>query len=120
MKVAQSAAGPDRWDLWICLLLLNAVAVVYGQVRHFGFINYDDPDYVDNAHVRHGLTPENLIRAFTSGDAANWIPLTRTFHLLDRQLFGLKSGLHHLMSVLIHAFSSLLLFWLLKRMTGAR
>jgi protein O-mannosyl-transferase len=112
--------GPDRRDLWICLLLLAAIFAVYAQVWHHDFVNYDDPDYVDNSHVRHGLTQDNLTWAFTSVDDANWFPLTRISHLLDRQLFGPNSGPQHLMNVFLHAFSALLLFLLLKRITGAR
>jgi len=100
--------------------LLAALFAVYAQVRHFDFVNYDDPDYVNNPHIRNGLTQQTLIWAFTSVDDANWFPLTRISHLLDFQLFGLSSGPQHLTSVFLHAVSALLLFWLLKRMTGAR
>jgi len=109
-----------RNDLAIYLLLALAVFAVYGQVRQFDFVNFDDPDYVgSNAHVRAGLGPDSLAWAFTSGHAANWIPLTWLSHMLDCQLFGLASGWHHLTNVLLHALSTLLLFAVLKRMTGA-
>ena len=39
--------------------------------------------------------------------------------MLDCQLFGLDAGKHHLMSVLIHTLNAILLFLLLRRMTGA-
>jgi tetratricopeptide (TPR) repeat protein len=110
----------DYRDLWISLLLLAAILAVYSQVRHFDFINYDDPAYISNAHVRNGLTPQNLTWAFTSTDDANWFPLTRISHLLDFQLFGHNSGPQHLTNVVLHAIGALLLFWLFKRMTGAR
>ena len=97
--------------LWICLLLLAAVFGIYGQVRHFEFVNYDDPDYVNNAHVRQGLTSENLLWAFTSAEDANWFPLTRLSYLPDAQLFGHESGPQHLTNVVLHAFSALILFW---------
>ncbi len=42
-----------------------------------GFLDCDDPDYVTkNAHVQAGLTWAGVRWAFTSGDAANWFPLT--------------------------------------------
>lgn len=110
-----------RHDLWISLALLVAVLAVYSQVRTHDFLNYDDPEYVtDNAHVRDGLTLDGLVWAFTSGHASNWIPLTWLSHMLDCQLFGLDSGPQHLVNVVLHAFSTLLLFGLLKRITGAR
>ncbi len=94
---------------------------MYFQVGAFDFVNYDDPDYVtNNPHVRGGITPDGLAWALTSGDDANWFPLTRISHMLDCQLFGLDSGRHHLTSVLLHALAVLLLFAFLHRATGAR
>jgi hypothetical protein len=110
-----------RSDLWICLLLLAAVFCVYAQSRHFAFVNYDDPDYVTgNAHVRQGITPDGIAWAFTSIDDANWFPLTRLSQMLDVQLFGMDSGAHHLVSVLVHAAASVLLFLFLAGATGVR
>jgi 4-amino-4-deoxy-L-arabinose transferase-like glycosyltransferase len=39
--------------------------------------------------------------------------------MLDYQLFGLNPSGHHLVSVLIHIVNALLLFWILKNITGA-
>jgi len=108
-------------DLAIGLFLLFATFAVYAQVRNFAFVNFDDPDYVSgNAHVRGGLTLDSIRWALTSGQAANWFPVTRLSHIIDVQFFGLNSGLHHLTSVLIHALAALALFAFLKRATHAR
>src|ERR1035441_9467354 len=40
-------------------------------------------------------------------------------HILDCQLFGLNAGRHHLVNLLFHLANTLLLFHLLKLMTGA-
>jgi tetratricopeptide (TPR) repeat protein len=101
--------------------LLAAVFAVYGQVWSHEFLNYDDPDYVTaNAHVQGGLSAANFVWAFTSTYASNWHPLTWLSHMLDFQLFGLRSGPHHLMNVAIHAISTLVLFAFLWKATGAR
>jgi tetratricopeptide (TPR) repeat protein len=108
-------------DLRVCLLLLVATLAVYSQVRHYDYVNYDDADYVGkNMHVRAGLTAGGLVWALTSFDAANWFPLTWIAHMADTQLFGMESGWHHLTNVWLHALAALLLFAVLKRMTGAR
>ena len=39
--------------------------------------------------------------------------------MLDCQLYGLKSGAHHLTSVLLHACNAVLVFLVFRRMTGA-
>ena len=117
----QKAAPRSRTDLWISLALLAVSFLLYAQVGHFDFVNYDDPDSVsDNAHVRGGLTVDNVKWAFTSGEAANWFPVTRLSHLLDVQMFGLRSGPLHLMNVLFHALSAVLLFVFLNGATKAR
>lgn len=104
----------------IALVLLAAIAIVYAQVGSHDFLNYDDPRYVTaNPQVRAGLTYEGIVWAFTAVHDANWIPLTWISHMIDCQLFGVNPGWQHLMNVFIHAVNALLLFLLLKRLTGA-
>ncbi|MDY6972951.1 MAG: tetratricopeptide repeat protein [Thermodesulfobacteriota bacterium] len=103
----------------ICLFIIAAVLAVYGQVRNHEFINYDDPFFVtDNSHVQAGLTLESVIWAFTSRDGI-CNPLSWLSHMLDCELFGLWPGGHHLTSLFFHTANALLLFLVLKRMTGA-
>ena len=110
-----------RWpDFLICLLIVVAVLSVYWPVRHHGFVRFDDPTYItENRHVRTGLRPENIRWAFTTAHAANWHPLTWLSHMLDCQLFGLDAGMHHLVNLLLHGCSALLVYLVLKRMTGS-
>jgi tetratricopeptide (TPR) repeat protein len=111
----------SRLDLLIYLALLLATFAVYAQVRHFDFVNYDDPDYTTgNLHVRQGLTAQGLEWALTSRDAANWFPVTWVSHMLDSQFFGLESGWDHLHNVLLHALAAILLCIFLERATGTR
>jgi len=125
-KPVAKLAPPEpasRWqsDVWICLLILVATLAVYSPVRHFDFVNYDDPQYVvKNIHVQSGLTFSGLLWALTSFDAANWFPLTWLSHMADVQFFGMDAGWHHLTNVWLHRFSALLLFAALKRLTSAR
>ncbi len=109
-----------RRDLAVCLLLLVCTAAVYGQTIGHEFIQYDDHEYVyENTHVRRGLTWEGAGWAFTTLWAGNWHPLTWLSHMLDCELFGLRPGYHHLVNVLLHILNSMLLYLVLRRMTGA-
>jgi tetratricopeptide (TPR) repeat protein len=106
----------------IALALAAATLLVYGQTagHSFEFINADDPLYVvNNPHVKHGLTPADLRWALTTFDANNWHPLTWVSLQLDYQLYGLSARGFHLTNVLLHTLNTLLLFWLLRRLTGA-
>jgi len=104
----------------IGLLLALATLLVYLPVRHCGFVDYDDGDYVtDNQVVQNGLTWAGVAWAFTTWHASNWHPLTWLSHMLDCELFGLNPGAHHLDNVLIHTANVVLLFALLFRLTKA-
>jgi Flp pilus assembly protein TadD/4-amino-4-deoxy-L-arabinose transferase-like glycosyltransferase len=106
--------------LSIYFALAVSALLVFWQVRNFDFINYDDKDYVyENPHVLNGLTADGVWWTFTTGNAANWHPLTWLSLMLDCQLFGHSAGRMHLVNLLLHIVNTLLLFMVLKKMTGA-
>lgn len=93
---------------------------MFWPVTHFDFVNFDDPHYVTgNDFVRSGLMWGNVKQAFVGAAIGNWHPLTWVSHMADCELFGLKAGGHHLMSLLLHLANTVLLFFVWKRMTGA-
>lgn len=111
----------DRWDvLLIYAVLALTTFVAFEQVRRNDFVDYDDQQYVtENAHIKAGITRDSVLWAFTTPYAGNWHPLTWLSHMLDYQLFGLDAQWHHMTSLLFHIANTLLLFWVLKQMTGA-
>ena len=101
------------------MFLIFATLLVFWQIKNHDFVNYDDNRYItENRHVQGGLTVEGIIWAFTTTYATNWHPLTWLSHMLDISLFGLNPGYHHLMNLLFHIANTLLLFFILRRMTG--
>ena len=110
-----------RWmALGVSLFLAGITWLVFGQTLHHEFINYDDGDYVlKNAQVSRGLTLDGIAWAFTHVHSANWHPVTWISHMLDCQLYGLNPAGHHFSNVLLHAATAILLFFVLRQMTGA-
>ena len=105
----------------LCLLLAMSTVAIYLPVSRFGFVNYDDGDYVFvNPHVKSGLTWQNVRWSLTGFASGNWHPITWLSHQTDCQLFGLQGGKHHLTSLLLHVCNVVLLFLLLCKGTGAR
>jgi Flp pilus assembly protein TadD len=93
---------------------------VYARTARHDFVNFDDDHYVyENPHVRKGLAREALGWAFTAVWSSNWHPVTWLSHMLDVEIFGLKAGCHHLVNVFFHILNALLLYLVLKGMTGA-
>jgi hypothetical protein len=88
----------------VCLVLAVALMAIYGQTLGFEFANFDDDLIVyKNQHILQGLTPGNIVRAFTQAHFHMWLPLTTLSHLADVQLYGTWAGGHHATNVLIAA-----------------
>ena len=111
-----------RPDILICLFLLILILVTYWQVNAYEFVNFDDMVYVaENPKVKDGFTRPGVAWAFGLGEKGKtyWHPLTWLSHMLDCELYGLNPGMHHRSNLLLHTANSLLLFILLRRMSGA-
>jgi tetratricopeptide (TPR) repeat protein len=105
---------------WIRAGLVALNLAVYASVRGNGFVTWDDGAYVAaNPQVARGLTRDGAVWAFTTLHAGNWHPLTWLSHMLDVQLFGMDAGAHHVVGLVLHVANTLLLFGVLRRMTGA-
>ena len=113
--------------LTICICLVAMTLVAYHQMPKLEYIFFDDPGYwLDNLHVHKGLVKENFWWALSnSGEQSNWHPLTWWSHMLDIELFGFKgpqapnTGGPHVVNLIFHIGNTLLLFLLLRWMTGA-
>src|SRR5208282_1419154 len=72
-----------------------------------------------NTHVKDGFSWQNIHWALFSLEYSNWYPLTWFSRMLDFEMYGKNAWGHHLTNVLLHAANGVLLFLVLKRMTGA-
>jgi protein O-mannosyl-transferase len=110
-----------RWQApGLCLVLAAITFAVFGRAAGFDFINLDDDLYVyENAQVAGGLSLKGLAWVFTHADCHFYHPLTMLSLMVDYQLHGLHAGGYHLTNVLLHTASVILLFLVLRQMTGA-
>src|SRR3989338_2395848 len=116
---AEPPQNNRKWTFAVIAVLAALTMAVFWQVRHHEFVEIDDELYIPrNPHVQQGFTAESVRWAVTSFYATNWHPVTWLSHMLDVRLFGLRPGGHHLVSVAIHLANAILLFLLLRRLTG--
>ena len=107
-------------ELWIALAIALLVIMVFGQAWQFGFLSFDDNQYIQEIPaVQAGLAPSSIWWAFTNSHVGQWHPLTSLSFMFDSQVSGLKAGWFHLHNVLLQAAASALLFLSLRRLTGA-
>jgi len=107
-------------EILISIGLALATALPYRSVLSSDFVNLDDDVYVyENNVVQMGLTRLSVNWAFTTTYLGNWHPLTWLSLELDRRLFDLNPHGYHATSLALHVANTVLLFWLLRNLTGA-
>jgi tetratricopeptide (TPR) repeat protein len=109
-----------RLETLIAALLVAVTLAVFARACSYGFVNYDDGDYVyQNRDVLQGLSVRAALWALTTTEMVNWHPVTWLSFQADATLFAQQAWGYHLMNVLLHAAGAALLFEVLRRMTGA-
>ncbi|REK27722.1 MAG: hypothetical protein DWQ42_07095 [Planctomycetota bacterium] len=114
----------SRAATWICLGLVAVVLGLHVQVYDHAFVAFDDDRYIyANPAVKQGLTWDGVRRVWrlTPEMHGNWHPLTWLSLMVDSQLFGAekgKAGGYVFTNVLLHAANAVLVFLLLRQMTG--
>ncbi|MGB8225951.1 MAG: glycosyltransferase family 39 protein, partial [Sedimentisphaerales bacterium] len=107
-------------SFWICAALTFGIIAVFYRVHSFEFVNYDDPVYVcTNSNIQAGFTLKAIKWALTTGHTGYWHSLTWLSLMLDYQFFKGWAGGYHIVNVLFHILNTLILFYVLMRMTGA-
>jgi len=116
----KAKSSARRQVLGVCFFLVVITWLVFGQTIRYDFVNYDDNEYVyANQAITSGLTLHGITHAFGGRHARNWHPLTTLSHMLDCQLWGVRAGGHHFTNIVLHTIAVVLLFLVLKQMTGA-
>jgi len=117
----QPGFSSKRLQLYlVCFALVAFTAVAYWNIDKATFSDFDDPTYVyKNTHLAEGFSKAGITWAFTSFYASNWHPVTWLSYMLDYQLYGIKPAGYHLTNLILHLLNALLLFLLLRSMTGA-
>lgn len=119
MKSFSSILQQVRPSFIVIFLLVISIVILYYPVTKYGFVNFDDVNYVvKNNHVRDGLTLEGVKWAFFAFYEANWHPLTWISHMIDIQLFGMDPGKFHSVNIIIHSLNAVLLFLFFSKSTG--
>lgn len=120
--VPEERAPTRAAALAVALGLALLCAAVFAPAIGFGFVDYDDDEFVppDHPALAAGLSREGVVWAFTSVEAGNWVPLTRLSWLADVTLAGgVDPQVMHASNVAWHTLAVVLLFAALFSMTGA-
>lgn len=110
----------EKYDgIMASLLLAAIVLVLYWPVTGYDFIAMDDKLYLlENPDIQKGISRQGISWAMTTLYTTNWHPLTWLSLMADYELYGLNAAGYHVSNLLLHILNTLLLFLVLRRMTG--
>ncbi len=107
----------ENWKI-CCFLIIASVLAVYAQVSTFDFLNFDDNIYItENPVVLSGLNAGSIRWAFTSTLGGHWHPLSWLSLMADVSFFGSDPSAMHLVNLAFHVVNSVLVFFLLSKVT---
>lgn len=108
------------------LLLLAFVAVVFGRIISYGFVNFDDPTHLAENPYLNPISLKNLGHLWSNSYDGLYIPVSYTFFALEgliAEFLATKESagpfdprVFHLASLLLHAGCGLVVFRILRRM----
>ncbi len=103
---------------WVAMSVGLLALVVFLPTVRYDFVNWDDPWYVINNELIDGWSLQNLHGIATESVARNYAPLTIFSFLIDRSFWGLNPTGFHLTNVLLHTINAVLVFYLVRQLTG--
>ena len=108
-------ASAQEWVRWLVpLLVVLCTLAAFLPTLQNHFVNWDDDkNFLDNHHYR-GLTWQQLSWMWTT-HLGHYIPLTWMTVGMDYLLWGMNPVGYHLTSLLLHATSAVVFFFLARR-----
>lgn len=109
---SQTPSGIAVWLAPVCILAITLIA--YIPAMRGGYI-WDDDHYV---HANPNLdSVEGLARIWTQPKSSpQYYPLVFTTFWLEHAVWGLNPTGYHIVNVLLHSASAILLYWILLRL----
>jgi tetratricopeptide (TPR) repeat protein len=113
---AEAAAPSAHRTVWIGVALAALAFALYAPALRFGFVNWDDVDYVTGNPYLGRFDLAYLQWSFTTWWHLNWHPLTWVSYGIDHAIWGKNAFGFHLTNVVLHAVDTFLVFTLATRL----
>ncbi len=113
VQSARNSAFPKAGAFLAAVLIVLVTLAAYVPAIRAGFIWDDDTFLTDNPLIK---ARDGLYRLWFTTEPPDYFPLTSTTLWLEWRLWGMNASGYHLVNVLLHAISSILLWRVLRRL----
>lgn len=129
-KRSGAPADSDAWSrlpqstrdrIGYAAIIVIAALLVFAPVLSGDFVNWDDTGLVQENPLIRGLSWSNIKAMFALSsiqEFKHYIPLVLLSYAVEYQLAGLNPAVFHATNVALHIVNSLLLLWLISRLTA--
>jgi len=105
--------------VFVALGLAAITLSVFLPVIRFDFVNWDDEHYVSRNVDILSLRPDHLKALVSKPFVGHWAPVPMLTYAVERAFYHNSASGFHATNLLLHLVNVLLLFWLLRRLTGS-
>lgn len=105
--------------LWQSGVLILMGLITFWPSLQFDFVNWDDPAYIQHNDLIKSWSFSNLKGVATEVVTRNYAPITIFSFLIEYTLWGMNPTGYHATNVLLHVANAILVFLLLRRVTGS-
>lgn len=95
------------------IAIMAVVGLAYVPAMRAGFIWDDNTFLTENALIK---APDGLLRFWFSTEAPDYFPLTSSMLWIEWRLWGTNPAGYHVINVLLHAISAVLVWLVLKKL----
>ena len=106
------------WGKYFLPIVLAVTFFVLSPALQNKFVNLDDPQYITENPAVKNLNSENIKAVFSEQFVGNYQPLTMLSYMAEYKLFGLNPFGYHLMNLIFHLLGTLLVFLIIKKLSG--
>ncbi len=103
---------------WYTFFLVGITLLVYVQGIYFNFTNWDDTQYILKNDWIRNWDAQLFLKAFTETHFGHYHPFTWLSLAVDAALFNYNPMGFHLHNLLLHIVNTLLVFFLLRKITN--
>jgi len=106
------------YEKYFLPIVLAVTFIVLSPALQNKFTNLDDTQYLVENPVVKELNAENIKTIFSEQFVGNYQPITMLSYMVEYTLWGLNPFGYHLMNLLFHLLGTLLVFHIIKKLSG--
>lgn len=99
------------------LFIAVLVFVLYSPSINGSFV-YDDNSYINGNFYTQDFSSEGIQKIWSNNIFGNYNPITITSLALDYELFGANTTGYHIVNIILHLLTTILILFFVKELTG--